>query len=939
MGKKTKETNAKYIEIKGARVNNLKNISVNIETNKLIVVTGLSGSGKSSLAFDTLYAEGQRRYVESLSAYARQFLGRINKPEVDSIVGISPAIAIEQKVTTRNPRSTVGTTTEIYDYLKLLYARAGETFSPKSGILVKSNTVASIVDYIKSLNNGSVIYITARAIVDKNHIIDKIVELVSNGFDRLFYNEKEVDVPTFMANIDSFDEKYINIIIGKMPLTDNIDDLDISDSVAAALEQGLNYVTIFEKKKNGEIHSAQFSTNYEADGILFEKPYEQMFSFNNPLGACPQCSGYGKITGIDEDLVIPDKSKSLFGDAVIAWKGEISSSWKKQIINSAEKSGFPIHKPYNELSKEQHKILWEGCEFFKGIDAFFVSMEKERYKIQCRVMLSRYTGKRICPLCEGARLKSASLYVKICNYTISDLTIIPIEKLSAIIDGMKLNEYQKTVSARIVLEIKNRISYLLDVGLGYLTLDRLSATLSGGESQRINIASSLGSSLVGSMYILDEPSIGLHPRDTQRLIKVLKQLRDLGNTVVVVEHDEEIMREADQIIDIGPKAGVEGGEVVFQGTIKEMKNAKGSLTADFIMGRKKIEKPERYRTWSRFIEVKGARENNLKNINVKFPLGVITCVTGVSGSGKSSLVGSILYNALNRYYNDMAKNSYNYDAIEGSLKDISNIELVDQNPIGRSSRSNPVTYIKAYDEIRKLYSSMPMSKTFGFSSSSFSFNIAGGRCEECQGEGVTRIEMQFMAEVIMECEACGGNRFKEDVLLVKYRDKNISEVLNMSIVEAIDFFGEDKTNTINRKIVDKLSVLNDVGLGYIKLGQSSSTLSGGESQRVKLASYLIKENATSPILFIFDEPTTGLHFYDIEKLMKSINSLVNSGHTVVIVEHNMEVVKCADWIIDLGAEGGINGGKLVFEGTPDDMAKNNLGFTSKFLKESLFKTK
>ena len=928
----------KYIKIKGARVNNLKNVSLDIETDKLVVVTGLSGSGKSSLAFDTLYAEGQRRYVESLSSYARQFLGRINKPEVDSITGIAPAIAIEQKVSARNPRSTVGTTTEIYDYLKLLYARAGETFSPLSGVKVENSTVESVFAKIKELPQSGVLFITAKIKVQKEYLIDKIVELISDGYDRVVVGGVEKDIPTFMSEIDSYNKDFVNVIIGKFPLSTKSDNLDITDALEKAFEVGNQYLTIYHEVSKGKMESYDFSTNYEADGMIFEKPFDQMFSFNNPLGACPTCSGYGKVVGVDESLVVPDKSKSLFGDAVVAWRGEVSSSWKNQIIESVEKSGFPIHKPYGELSESDKKRLWKGDSYFKGIDDFFAMLDKERYKIQCRVMIARYTGKRTCPDCDGARLRKESLYIKIDGHTISDLTKIPIEKLDLLIDKFELSEYQKEIASRLLIEVKNRISYLMDVGLGYLTLDRLSATLSGGESQRINLASSLGSSLVGSMYILDEPSIGLHPRDTERLISVLKQLRDIGNTVIVVEHDEEIMRAADEIIDVGPRAGIEGGEIVFQGVAKDLKKAKNSLTADYLLGKKSISVPTSMRKWDTYIEVTGARENNLKNIDVKFPLRAFTCVTGVSGSGKSSLVKDVLHPALSRHYNEMAKNTFNYDELKGNLKNISRVEMINQNPIGKSSRSNPVTYIKAYDEIRKLYSSQPNAVAMSLTPSSFSFNIAGGRCEECQGEGVTHIEMQFMADVVMPCESCEGKRFKSEVLMVKYRDMSISDVLDMSVSDAIKFFDQDKSTT-NKKIVNKLSVLNEVGLGYVKLGQSSSTLSGGESQRVKLASFLIKENATEPILFIFDEPTTGLHFHDINKLLKSLNSLVDNGHTVIVVEHNMDVVKCADWVIDLGQEGGDKGGNLVFAGTVSDMLETNLGYTVNFLRESLRKRK
>ncbi len=886
-----------YIEIKGARVNNLKNISLNIPTGKLVVITGLSGSGKSSLAFDTLYAEGQRRYVESLSAYTRQFLGRIDKPEVDSIKGIAPAIAIEQKVISRNSRSTVGTTTEIYDYLKLLYARAGETFSPVSGKKVEASSVADIVDYIHSIKSAGTLYILARVSLTPEHLIEKVVELVGQGYDRIFYNNQFIDVPTLMADIDNFSQNELMVLIGKMPLDAIQDDMELSDTISLALELGTEHISIATQSPNGEIICEPFSTLYEADGIVFDKPFEQMFSFNNPLGACPLCSGYGKVTGIDEDLVIPDKTKSIVSDAVAPWRGELSSYYKNEIINSAFESGFPIHKPYCELTLEQKALLWKGCDKFTGIDGYFAILEKERYKIQCRVIIARYTGKRVCPECEGHRLKKQSLYVRVGGYRISDLANMSVENLLEVIRSMELSDYQRDLSKRLIVEITNRIGYLNDVGLGYLTLDRLSNTLSGGESQRINLASSLGSSLVGSMYILDEPSIGLHPRDTQRLIGVLKSLRDLGNSVIVVEHDEEIMRAADHIIDIGPAAGAYGGEVVFEGSIAKLINSKGSLTADYLTGRKVISSSLEPRNWSQYIEIKGARENNLKEIDVKFPLRVMCAVTGVSGSGKSSLVSDILYPALSRYTSNLTKNIYNHDDLAGDLNEIATVEMIDQNPIGRSSRSNPVTYIKAYDDIRKLFSSLPIAKSMSLTPSSFSFNIAGGRCEECQGEGVTRVEMQFMADVVMPCEVCSGKRFKEEICRVEYKGKSITDVLDMSISEAIAFFRSDDGNG---KIVEKL-----------------------------------QENSSKPILFIFDEPTTGLHFEDIKKLLKSLNRLVDRGHTVVVVEHNMDVVKCCDWVIDLGAEGGDKGGQLVCCGTPSQVADCKDGYTSAYLRKMI----
>lgn len=927
-----------YIEIVGARVNNLKNISLKIEANKLVVITGLSGSGKSSLAFDTLFAEGQRRYVESLSAYARQFLGRINKPEVDKITGISPAIAIEQRVSTRNPRSTVGTSTEIYDYLKLFFARAGETFSPISGKKVYCHNAAMIVDFIFSQNIGDVIFITAEVKITKDNIIEKLIETMQRGYDRVFVNNEIVMIVDFISDIDDFIAEKIDVLIEKLELSKGSSSMNISDSVSQAIDIGHGRMTVYVDNKKDAIKDNVFSTLFELDSISFEHPSEQMFGFNNPIGACEMCKGEGNIVGIDEDLVIPDKSKSIFGDAIIPWRGEGMRKWKQQIIDSVESSSFPIHKPYYELSSSQKETLWKGSKYFSGIDDFFAFLEKERYKIQYKVMISRYTGRRKCPVCNGGRLKKEALYVKIGGYTIVDFVRMPINELYEVFNNIELNDAQKVVGERILIEIKNRLSYLIDVGLNYLSLDRLSSTLSGGESQRISLSSSLGSSLVGSMYILDEPSIGLHPRDTQRLIGVLKQLRDLGNSVIVVEHDAEVMNSADFIVDIGPEAGINGGEVVFSGDIASLSKAKKSLTADYLLGRKSIEMPKKIRSWNSFIEIKGARENNLKNIDVKFPLGVITCITGVSGSGKSSLVRDVLYPALNRHYNEVGKNVSNFDSITGDLNYISGVELVDQNPMGHSSRSNPVTYIKVYDEIRKLFSAQQYAKTMGYTPSTFSFNMTGGRCEECQGDGIIRVEMQFMADVIIRCEHCNGQRFKDDVLGVLYNGKNIAEVLDLSVSEAIIFFDKEKSPT-NKKIVEKLKVLDDVGLGYIKLGQSSSTLSGGESQRVKLAYFLLKENGSKPLFFIFDEPTTGLHFHDIKKLMNSINSLIENGHTAVIVEHNMDVVKCADWVIDLGPEGGHQGGNIVFQGPPSQMAKSDIGYTAKFLKKSLLKRK
>ncbi len=926
--------NKDYIEIKGARVNNLKNISINIPTEKLIVITGLSGSGKSSLAFDTLFAEGQRRYVESLSSYARQFLGRINKPDVDEIAHISPAIAIEQKVITSNARSTVGTMTEIYDYMKLLFARIGITYSPISGDVVKRSTVTDVVEFITNQLVGSNIFISIPTICDEN-IIEKMLDYMSSGYERVYINGEFKFITEFMPEISIYKDKTIYLIIERLNISDSDDiTLRIADSVGDAFDKGNGKCVVFTANEIGGYNLKEFSTFFEADGMYFEHPTEQMFNFNSPYGACPKCEGFGRTVGIDETLVIPDTTKSLYSGAVACWKGESMGWWRKQIIDSAELSGFPIHRPYEELTDRERNDLWHGNKHFMGIDQFFEFLEKEKYKVQYRVLISRYSGKCTCSECKGGRLKKEASYVKVSGYTIMELSKMPIKKLLNVMKNLELSPSDSATSERILEEIVNRVTYLLEVGLGYLTLDRVSSTLSGGESQRINLSTSLGSSLVGSMYILDEPSIGLHPRDTHRLIGVLKQLRDIGNTVIVVEHEEEIMRAADEIIDIGPYAGPNGGEVVFQGTINELVKASNSLTADYICQRREVTLNDKPRSWKDYIEIIGARANNLKKIDVKFPLGVITCITGVSGSGKSSLVKEVLYPALHRYYVAESKEGFNNCNLTGGLSLLKGVEMIDQSALGRSSRSNPATYIKVYDDIRKLYASLPYAESMGYTPSSFSFNIAGGRCEECQGEGVIRVEMQFMADIVMKCEVCDGKRFKNEILQVQYRDKNISDILDMSVEEAIEFFSGDNNN-ISKKIVEKLSVLAAVGLGYIKLGQSSSTLSGGESQRVKLAFYLLKENSTQRTMFIFDEPTTGLHFHDIQKLLIAIDSLVKRGHTAVIVEHNMDVIRLCDWVIDLGPDGGEDGGYKVFEGTPQQLAKNKNSFTGIFLNRAL----
>ncbi|MDR2938627.1 MAG: excinuclease ABC subunit UvrA [Prevotellaceae bacterium] len=945
------------IDIKGARVHNLKNIDLSIPRNKLVVITGLSGSGKSTLAFDTLFAEGQRRYVESLSAYARQFLGRINKPEVDSITGIPPAIAIEQKVNTRNPRSTVGTSTEVYDYLKLLYARVGRTYSPVSGVEVTTHTVADVARYVaQQPEDKRMVLLAPLHLPEGMGLIEKLTLLKQEGFSRVCLEDKKVwevlEIEDYLASLPKKSTAQVEttselfVVIDRFAATTDEDALsDISDSVQTAFSEGHGKILLADypivSDKNNRPQGAHFSNLFEADGITFELPSEHLFSFNNPLGACPVCEGYGRVVGIDEELVVPDKSQSVYGDAVVCWRGESMSWYKEQFIKQAAKVEFPIHKPYHELSKEQKHFLWNGKGSYGGINAFFKELEANRYKIQYRVMLARYTGKTTCPECEGTRLRKEALYVKVGGKNISELVELPVDDLEKYMSALTLSQYELDIAGRTLTEIRNRLAFLQNVGLGYLTLNRLSNTLSGGESQRINLATSLGSSLVGSLYILDEPSIGLHPRDTGRLITVLQQLRDVGNTVIVVEHEEEVMRAADQIIDIGPMAGRHGGEVVFQGEISNSKfqipNSKNqqSLTIKYLNGEERIELPLKYRKLNNHIEVHGARHNNLKNIDVKFPLGGIVAVTGVSGSGKSTLVKNILYPALNKLYNLVGDKPGQHDKISGDTARIKNVEMVDQNPIGRSSRSNPVTYIKAYDEIRKLFAEQQYAKLNGYGPSHFSFNIDGGRCEECQGDGFIKVEMQFMADVTLVCEACGGKRFKPDILEVKYKGFSVSDVLDFTVNQAIEFF-EAQAEPTAKKVVERLRPLQNVGLGYIKLGQSSSTLSGGESQRVKLASFLTKETNPDPLLFIFDEPTTGLHFHDIKKLLEAFNALVERGHTVLVVEHNMDVVKCADWVIDLGPEGGEKGGQLSFCGTPAELAKRPDLYTGKYLAEKFF---
>ncbi len=918
------------IEIKGARVHNLKNVSLNIPRNRLIVITGVSGSGKSSLAFDTIYAEGQRRYVESLSSYARQFLGRMNKPEVDFINGIPPAIAIEQRVNSRNPRSTVGTSTEIYDYLRLMFARIGRTYSPVSGKEVKKHSADDVVSYLQSLPDGKKVIITSPGVVPSNIDVSEYFSfIIKQGFVRLEEQGELKKIDDRETWTDFKAGQGINIVIDRLVTSQSADNLSrAADSVQTAFQTGNGYceVIVFE---NDGFKREKFSNKFEEDGITFEEPTEYLFSFNNPVGACPSCEGYGKIIGVDESLVIPDQNLSVFEDAIACWRGESMKKWKERLVANAGQFDFPIHKPYYQLTEEQKELLWKGNRYFYGINRFFEHLEEKKYKIQYRVLSSRYRGKTSCPLCKGSRLRKEAGYVRVAGKTIQELVSLPVGRLYGFFSTISLKPGDQKVAERLLREINMRLKFLIDVGLPYLTLNRLSSTLSGGESQRINLATSLGSNLVGSMYILDEPSIGLHPRDTNLLIKVLKELRDLGNTVLVVEHEEEIIRAADEIIDMGPEAGRLGGEVVFQGPL-DLTEKNPSLTSGYLSGRMSVPVPELRRKWNSFIRIGGARENNLKSIDVRFPLHTITAVTGVSGSGKSSLVTDILYKVLSNRLNSNNLKPGHFTEISGDIDSLTGIELIDQNPIGRSTRSNPVTYLKAYDEIRKLFSEQQASVQNNYKASHFSFNIDGGRCEECQGEGVIRVEMQFMADVELTCESCKGMRFKRNILEVKYRGRNIYDVLEMTIDEAIDFFNAHPGKS-EKRIIDKLKPLSDVGLGYIKMGQSSSTLSGGESQRVKLAFFLSQEKGTGHILFIFDEPTTGLHFHDINKLLKSINALVEHGHSVILIEHNQEVIKSADWLIDLGPEGGEEGGYIVCEGTPEYVAECRESYTGKYL--------
>ena len=936
-----------YIEIKGARVNNLKNVSLNIPRNKFITITGVSGSGKSSLAFDTLYAEGQRRYVESLSAYARQFLGRMSKPECDFIKGLPPAIAIEQKVISRNPRSTVGTSTEIYEYMRLLFARIGHTYSPISGEEVKRHTPEDVIHCIMGFSKGTKFMMLSPLHVVEGRTLKKQLEMyMQEGYSRLYKGGEVLRIEDLLNedNISDTDASNLFLIIARMSVDDTKDAISrMTDSAETAFYEGDGLLKLVFLPGN---ITYEFSTRFEADGIKFEEPNDNMFSFNSPLGACPTCEGFGSIIGIDEKLVIPNSSLSVYDGCVQCWHGDKMGSWRSEFIRRAATDDFPIFEPYYKLDRKYKDMLWHGLPSEKTldihdkvcIDAFFQMVKENQYKIQYRVMMSRYRGKTVCPDCHGTRLRKEATWVKVGGKSITELVEMPIINLKDWFDHLQLTEHEEQIAKRLLTEIKNRVGFLAEVGLGYLTLNRQSNTLSGGESQRINLTTSLGSSLVGSLYILDEPSIGLHSRDTDRLIHVLRDLQQLGNTVMVVEHDEEIMRASDYLIDVGPDAGTHGGEIVFQGSTEELndspenilKKYPRSYTIKYLTGRDVIETPKSRRKWNKAIELKGARMNNLRGIDVKFPLNVFNCVTGVSGSGKSSLIKGILYPALKRHLDEVADAPGEYTTLEGDWTAIKHVEFVDQNPIGKSTRSNPATYVKAYDAIRQLFAEQPLAKQMGFSPQYFSFNTEGGRCEECKGAGVISVEMQFMADLVLECEACHGQRFKHDILEVRFHEKNINDVLNMTVSEAITFFGEYK----QQAIVNRLKPLEDVGLGYIKLGQNSSTLSGGENQRVKLA-YFIGQEKQEPTLFIFDEPTTGLHFHDIQRLLDAFKALIERGHTILVIEHNLDVIKCADYVIDIGPDGGDKGGSLVFAGTPEALIECKTSITGRYLKEKI----
>ena len=919
------------IIIKGAKLHNLKNIDVVIPRNKLVVITGLSGSGKSSLAFDTLYAEGQRRYVESLSSYARQFLGKLHKPKVDYIKGIAPAIAIEQKVNSTNPRSTVGTSTEIYDYIKLLFARIGKTYSPISGKIVKKHTVTDVTNFVKTFKEETKLLLLCPIIINEDRDLKTVLKVLSQqGYARIKYEDEIYRIDDLPTNKKNYND--LKLVIDRVVVRDDEDFYNrLSDAIQTAFFEG-NGVCIIQDVSNNTL--TEFNNKFELDGVLFYEPNTHFFSFNNPYGACSTCEGYGDVVGIDEDLVIPNTGLSIYNDAIYPFRTDAYRHYKDELITHAYKYEIPIHKPWFELTEEQKSIVWKGNKSFYGIHHFFSALEEKSYKIQNRVMLSRYRGKTVCSTCDGKRLRKEANYVKVGNKTISDLVTLPLDELSIFFKQLKLNKYEEKIGKRLLTEINNRLDFLQNVGLNYLTLNRTSNSLSGGESQRINLATSLGSSLVGSMYILDEPSIGLHPKDTKRLINVLLDLRNLGNTVIVVEHDEDIMKAADYIIDIGPEAGTFGGKVVAEGNFDDILKS-DSLTAKYLTKEFEIQIPTKRRSFKNYIQIIGARENNLKNINAKFPLESLTVITGVSGSGKSTLVKKILYPAMQKKMIGYGEKIGQHTDITGSFGQIKHIEFIDQNPIGRSSRSNPVTYIKAYDDIRALLSSQKISKIRNYKPKHFSFNVDGGRCEVCKGEGVVTIEMQFMADVHLQCDDCNGKRFKKEVLEVNFEGKNIDDILNSTIDDAVAFFIDHQQT----KIANKLKPLQDVGLGYVQLGQSSSTLSGGEAQRIKLASFLVKGNTKDKALFIFDEPTTGLHFHDIKKLLASFNALLDKGHSIIVIEHNIELIKCADYIVDLGLQGGKNGGQLIFEGTPEELIKNNKSFTSESLKEKLLPNK
>jgi excinuclease ABC subunit A len=935
---KSTRADVSMIHIKGARVHNLKNVELRIPRFKLVVFTGLSGSGKSSLAFDTLYAEGQRRYVESLSSYARQFLGRINKPDVDFIQGISPAVAIEQKVNTTNPRSTVGTSTEIYDYLKLLFARIGKTYSPVSGQLVSRFTPGQVVDLVNASPAGTRIVLYApldpERFAGKNKNLSVLRQL---GFSRLRINGEMKKIEDWEKEKTGLSKSKLELLIDRFQV--DPDDTDnnsrIVDSVQTALYEGRDVCLLEFIYPDGKTESRTVSARFEADGLEFEVPTVHLFSFNNPFGACKTCEGFGNVIGIDENLVIPDKSLSVYEGCVAPWKGEKMGEWRELFVKKAMKFDFPVHRAYYDLNEEEKKHLWEGNQYVQGLNDFFRMLEENAYKIQYRVMLSRYRGKTTCKDCKGTRLRKDAGYVQVGGKNLIDLVLLPVEKVKTFFEQFEPEHYEQAVSGRILYEIRSRLGFLCDVGLGYLTLNRASASLSGGESQRINLATSIGSSLESALYVLDEPSIGLHPRDTERLITVLKRLRDLGNTVVVVEHDEEIMHAADLLVDMGPEAGSLGGNIVFNGTHNELITAGKSLTADYLTGRRQIKVPTAPRKWHQFVGISGASHNNLKHIDVKFPLNVLTVVTGVSGSGKSTLVNKILYPALKKLFEGYHEPTGQFDKLYGDYKKIAAVEYIDQNPIGKSSRSNPVTYVKAYDEIRTLFATQPLAKTRNYKPSVFSFNVEGGRCEECEGEGFVTISMQFMADVKLQCDLCGGRRFKDEVLEIHYKNKNISDILDLTVDEAIEFFKGKEAGATEKKIIARLQPLADVGLGYVHLGQASSTLSGGEAQRIKLAAFLTRGTNQANTLFIFDEPTTGLHFHDISKLLKSFEALIAQGHSLIVIEHNLDVIKMADWVIDLGPEGGEAGGQLVFEGTPHDLAQHKGSHTGRFLRDKI----